>query len=124
MHLLAATSGTLDDAASAIDLKQEPGDIVILSSADSELAALARAADQLPEGFGFQLLVAGSVLGKLGHFPAHFFKFRINPVNSGAVFRRVLLFQKRPAFAQDLSLDRQLNPPQEKGAEDQKPEKD
>ena len=51
MHLLAATSGTLDDAASAIDLKQPPGDIVILSAADSELASLARAADKLPEDF-------------------------------------------------------------------------
>ena len=51
MHLLATTSGTLDDAASAIDLKQSPGDIVILSAADSELALLARAADQMPDGF-------------------------------------------------------------------------
>jgi cobaltochelatase CobN len=51
MHLVATTSGTLDDAASAIDLKQPPGDIVILSAADSELALLARAADQMPDGF-------------------------------------------------------------------------
>jgi cobaltochelatase CobN len=51
MHLLATTSGTLDDAASAIDLKHPPGDIVILSAADSELALLARAADQMPDGF-------------------------------------------------------------------------
>jgi cobaltochelatase CobN len=51
MHLLATTSGTLDDAAIAIDLKQSPGDIVILSAADSELALLARAADQMPDGF-------------------------------------------------------------------------
>ncbi len=51
MHLLATTSGTLDDAASAIDLKQSPGDIVILSAADSELALLARAVDQMPDDF-------------------------------------------------------------------------
>ena len=48
MHLLATTSGIVDGAAEAVDLKQIAGDIVILSAADSELAALARAVDQLP----------------------------------------------------------------------------
>jgi cobaltochelatase CobN len=48
MHLLATTSGVVDGGAEAIDLKQSPGDIVILSAADSELAALAAAIDQLP----------------------------------------------------------------------------
>jgi cobaltochelatase CobN len=43
MHLLATQSGVIDGAADAIDLAQEPGDIVVLSAADSELAALARA---------------------------------------------------------------------------------
>ena len=33
MHLLATTSGVIDGAAEAIDLKQSPGDIVILSRA-------------------------------------------------------------------------------------------
>jgi cobaltochelatase CobN len=48
MHLLATTSGVVDGGAEAVDLKQSPGDIVILSAADSELAALAAAIDQLP----------------------------------------------------------------------------
>ncbi len=47
MHLLATTSGVIDGGAEAIDLKQSPGDIVILSAADSELANLARALDTL-----------------------------------------------------------------------------
>jgi cobaltochelatase CobN len=50
MHVLAATSGVIDGAAEAIDLKQSPADIVILSAADSELACLAFAHDTLPEG--------------------------------------------------------------------------
>ncbi len=45
MHLLATTSGVIDGAAEAIDLKQTPADVVILSAADSELANLASAAD-------------------------------------------------------------------------------
>jgi cobaltochelatase CobN len=49
MHLLATTTGVIDGGATAVDLKQSPGDIVILSAADSELAALALAADQLPD---------------------------------------------------------------------------
>ena len=48
MHLLATTSGVIDGAADAIDLAQSPADIVVLSAADSELAALARAHDQSP----------------------------------------------------------------------------
>jgi cobaltochelatase CobN len=47
MHLLATTSGIIDGGADAVDLKQTPGDIVILSAADSELANLARAVDVL-----------------------------------------------------------------------------
>jgi cobaltochelatase CobN len=43
MHLLATQTGVIDGAAEAIDLVQEPGDIVVLSAADSELAALSRA---------------------------------------------------------------------------------
>ena len=44
MHLLATTSGVIDGAAEAIDLKQMPADVVILSAADSEIANLASAA--------------------------------------------------------------------------------
>jgi cobaltochelatase CobN len=47
MHILSTTSGLIDGAAEAVDLKQTPGDIVVLSAADSEIANLARAADVL-----------------------------------------------------------------------------
>ncbi len=47
MHLLATTSGVIDGAAEAVDLKQTPADLVILSAADSELANLASAVDAL-----------------------------------------------------------------------------
>jgi cobaltochelatase CobN len=43
MHLLATTSTNLDDIVEAVDLGQPPGDIVILSFADSDLAGLAGA---------------------------------------------------------------------------------
>ncbi len=45
MHLLATTSGVIDGAAEAVDLKQTPADIVVLTAADSEIASLARAYD-------------------------------------------------------------------------------
>jgi cobaltochelatase CobN len=47
MHLLATTSGVVDGGAEAIDLRQSPGNVVILSAADSELASLAAAIDQI-----------------------------------------------------------------------------
>ncbi|WP_232491876.1 cobaltochelatase subunit CobN [Novosphingobium kaempferiae] len=50
MHLLSATPGTISNGEEAIDLDQPPGDIVILTVADSELACFAKAAAQLPEG--------------------------------------------------------------------------
>ncbi len=43
MHLLVTQSGTIDDGAEPRDLGQTPGDIVVLSSADTELALLANA---------------------------------------------------------------------------------
>ena len=48
MHLLATTSGVIDGGAEAVDLTQSPADIMVLSAADSELAALARAHDASP----------------------------------------------------------------------------
>ena len=47
MHLLAATPGRTNDGAEAVDLDQSPGDIVILSAADTELACLAAAQARL-----------------------------------------------------------------------------
>src|SRR5271156_1014093 len=43
MHLLATTATNLDDIVEAIDLGQLPGDIAILSFADTDLAGLAAA---------------------------------------------------------------------------------
>jgi cobaltochelatase CobN len=45
MHLLATTSTNLDEIAEAVDLGQPPGDIAVLSFADSDLAGLAAAWD-------------------------------------------------------------------------------
>jgi cobaltochelatase CobN len=49
MHLLATQSGVIGDGQEAIDLQQDSADIVVLSSADSDLACLARAYDTLPQ---------------------------------------------------------------------------
>ena len=43
MHLLAATPGSIDDGREPVDLGQSPADIVFISAADSELAALSQA---------------------------------------------------------------------------------
>ena len=43
MHLLATTSTSFDDIVEPVDLGQPPGDMVVLSFADSDLAALAAA---------------------------------------------------------------------------------
>ena len=43
MHLLAATPGAVDDGSEAIDLGQTPGDIVIITAADTEIACFAAA---------------------------------------------------------------------------------
>jgi cobaltochelatase CobN len=55
MHILAAQSGVIGDAVEPVDLAQEPGDIVVISAADSELAALARAQDGLGEAPSLRL---------------------------------------------------------------------
>ena len=51
MHLLAAQPGGFSDEEGIIDLDQSPADIVVLSAADSALAALANSAEQLPDDF-------------------------------------------------------------------------
>src|ERR1700689_2935858 len=43
MHLLTTSSANLDEIVEAVDLAQPPGDIVVLSLADSDLAGLASA---------------------------------------------------------------------------------
>ena len=51
MHLLKAQPGVVADGSEAVDLGQTPGDIVILSAADTELASLAAARATLGETF-------------------------------------------------------------------------
>ncbi len=51
MHLLAAQPGGIADGSEPVDLGQSPGDIVVLSAADTELANLATARGRLGEGF-------------------------------------------------------------------------
>jgi cobaltochelatase CobN len=64
MHLLAAQPGSIQDGSEAIDLGQTAGEIVVLSAADSELAALAAARATL--GADFPSLRLASLL-HLGH---------------------------------------------------------
>ncbi len=67
MHLLAAIPGTISDGAQAVDLGQTPGEIVVLSAADSDLACLAKAQQRLVAGDpGAPSLRLASLL-KLGH---------------------------------------------------------
>ncbi|HEY2113184.1 MAG TPA: cobaltochelatase subunit CobN, partial [Dongiaceae bacterium] len=64
MHLLAAQPGSISDGSAALDLGQLPGDIVFLSSADTELACLAAAQDRLgPDAPSLRLVN----LMRLGH---------------------------------------------------------
>ncbi len=65
MHLLAAKPGAVTDGTDAVDLKQSPGDIVVLSAADSELACLSQARTRIGED-GFPSVRLASLLD-LGH---------------------------------------------------------
>ena len=47
MHLLAATPGAIDDGSEPVDLGQTPADVVFLSAADTELAALSEARSEM-----------------------------------------------------------------------------
>ena len=51
MHLLKAQPGVVADGSEAVDLGQAPGDIAVLSAADTELASLAAARGTLGEAF-------------------------------------------------------------------------
>ena len=64
MHLLAAQPGAIEDGADAVDLGQSPGDIVLLSAADTELACFAQAHARL--GAGAPTLRLANLM-QLGH---------------------------------------------------------
>ena len=55
MHLLAATPGQVADGTEPVDLGQTPADLVFLSAADTELAALSAARAALPGAPGLRL---------------------------------------------------------------------
>jgi cobaltochelatase CobN len=65
MHQLAAQSGAIADGSHPVDLHQSPGDVVVLSAADTELAALAQARSKL-DAEDFPSLRLASLL-HLGH---------------------------------------------------------
>ena len=50
MHLLATAPGIVSDGREAVDLEQTPGDIVVLSAADTELATLSAARARMDPG--------------------------------------------------------------------------
>ena len=64
MHIPVTQARRIDDGESAVDLGQSPGDIVVLSAADTELAGFAAAAEDLP-GLGASVRLAS--LMALGH---------------------------------------------------------
>ena len=64
MHLLAAQPGAIDDGTDAVDLGQSPGEIVLLSAADTELACFAQAQARL--GAGAPTLRLANLM-QLGH---------------------------------------------------------
>ena len=49
MHLLAATPGAISDGTEPVDLGQTPADVVIISAADTELAALSEARSEMAD---------------------------------------------------------------------------
>jgi cobaltochelatase CobN len=55
MHLLAATPGAIDDGSDAVDLGQSPSDVIFISAADTELAALSAARLEMDAPPGLRL---------------------------------------------------------------------
>ena len=55
MHILAATAGAVDDGSEPVDLSQTPADIIVISAADTELAALSAAREDMAFEPGLRL---------------------------------------------------------------------
>ena len=55
MHLLAAKPGQIIDGDEALDLGQSPGDVIVLSAADTEIALLAHGYEALQPDFSLRL---------------------------------------------------------------------
>ncbi|RTL89329.1 cobaltochelatase subunit CobN, partial [Ancylobacter aquaticus] len=56
MHILTTTSSSLDDLVEPVDLGQTPGEMVVVSFADSDLGALARAQEAMAQEAGLPSL--------------------------------------------------------------------
>jgi len=67
MHLLAAQPGAVADGSEAIDLGQTPGDLVVISAADTELACLAAAQRSIVESDSAAPSLRLASLLHLGH---------------------------------------------------------
>ncbi len=69
MHLLQAQAGGISDGSEAVDLGQTPGDIIVLSAADTELASLSLAYGHIREGASGETLPSLRLanLMQLGH---------------------------------------------------------
>jgi cobaltochelatase CobN len=67
MHLLATIPGEIADGTAAVDLAQTPGDIVLLSSADTEIALLAAAQRRLRQADRAAPQLRLAPLTRLGH---------------------------------------------------------
>ena len=50
MHLLQVQAGEISDGTSPVDLGQTPADIIVISAADTEIAALSSAREGAVEG--------------------------------------------------------------------------
>lgn len=55
MHLLAATAGAIEDGKEPVDLGQTPADVVVISAADTELAALSGAREAMEDAPSLRL---------------------------------------------------------------------
>jgi cobaltochelatase CobN len=55
MHLLAAQPGSIEDGAEPVDLGQTPAEVVFISAADTELAALSDARSEMTDAPGLRL---------------------------------------------------------------------
>jgi len=55
MHLLAAQPGQIVDGDEAVDLGQSPGDVIVLSAADTEIALLSKAYNALKPDYSLRL---------------------------------------------------------------------
>ncbi|WP_373356401.1 cobaltochelatase subunit CobN [Pseudoroseicyclus sp. CXY001] len=56
MHLIAATPGEIADGSQPVDTTQSPAELVVISAADTELAALAMARAEMPAPPGLRLM--------------------------------------------------------------------